>query len=101
MKNDQQNNRNDELPPSTRSQRSTIEARWAPPDPRDRLSDQSATQKEKLASTLRIFASFHPVLNVGVLFVDSFRKLGVLRAGFIWFVISAAMFALISFLLSN
>jgi len=67
---------------------SDIEASWAPADPRDKLYDDSASGTEKSASAFRIFASFHPVLNLPVLLVDSFRQLGAKRAILLWFLIA-------------
>jgi len=71
-----------------------IEASWAPQDPRDRLYDKAASSREKRFSLFRIFAAFHPVLNVPVLFYDSFRRLGFLRGMLLW---TALLVILVSF----
>ncbi|MCJ9430438.1 hypothetical protein [Kordiimonas marina] len=57
-----------------------IEASWAPKDPRDRLYDSTATSREKTVSLVRIFASFHPVLNSIVLTNDMVRRLGAKKS---------------------
>ncbi|PCI60632.1 MAG: hypothetical protein COB37_09360 [Kordiimonadales bacterium] len=61
-----------------------IEASWAPQDPRDKLYDDTATAQEKTQSLYRIFASFHPVLNLPILVADSFKKYGTVKALGIW-----------------
>ena len=66
-----------------------VSADWAPRDPRDRLYDPEASELDKAASAYRIFSSFHPVLNLAVLFHDSFKRFGLLRAGMIWVTIIA------------
>jgi len=70
---------------------SGIEASWAPTDPRDKLYDDSASGAEKSASAFRIFASFHPILNLPILFVDSFRQLGARRAILLWLLLAALL----------
>ena len=65
-----------------------IEASWAPQDPRDRLYDDKATRTEKSLAVGRLVGSFHPVLNVGILFIDSFRYLGGKRALLLWLAIA-------------
>ena len=61
-----------------------IEASWAPHDPCDRVFDADARRVEKSVSAARLIASFHPVFNVFILFIDSFRLLGSKRAGLLW-----------------
>ncbi|NVJ71586.1 MAG: hypothetical protein HWE08_14605 [Alphaproteobacteria bacterium] len=53
-----------------------IEASWAPKDPRDKLYDSSATDKERATSLIRIIAAFHPVLNAPVLCYDLLKMIG-------------------------
>ncbi|MBL4639596.1 MAG: hypothetical protein JKY57_03600 [Kordiimonadaceae bacterium] len=60
------------------------EASWAPADPRDKLYDVDASKAEKAGSLYRVIAAFHPVLNVPVLLLDSFRRFGWLTAGLFW-----------------
>jgi|GEM_PF-1999711 len=54
-----------------------VEASWAPKDPRDKLYDEDATNKERAESMVRIFAAFHPVMNGPLLLFDLFKKMGL------------------------
>lgn len=65
-----------------------IVASWAPADPRDRVFDQTASKAEKTASFYRIIAAFHPVLNIPVLFYDSFVRLGWKVGMLIWVLVA-------------
>jgi len=69
-----------------------IEAVWAPKDPRDKLYDSEATPKQRGMSIFRILASFHPVLNVPVLFNDFFKALGWKRSIMVSVVLIAGIF---------
>ena len=72
----------------------SIEATWAPRDPRDRLYDPGASSVEKVGSLFRIVGAFHPVLNLIILAYDSIRKLGAARAVFLGLILIAVFFAL-------
>jgi len=71
-----------------------IEAKWAPGDPRDRLYDEDATRTEKTVSVARLFASFHPVLNIFILFAESFRHFGKRRAFLFWLLLLVLVIAI-------
>lgn len=54
-----------------------VEALWAPKDPRDKLYDEDASDKEKAESMVRIIAAFHPVMNAPVLIFDLMKMVGL------------------------
>jgi len=49
----------------------TIEASWAPSDPRDTSVDKSANTSSKVGGITRIVGAMHPVLNLFILVYDA------------------------------
>ena len=70
------------------------EASWAPKDPRDRMYDQEASRAIKAASFIRIAGSYHPVLNLLILFFDLMKKVGVSSLLFLLLVLPALVGAI-------